>query len=78
MSKGDILILALYVDDLFLTGAETLITGCKWELDEEFEMKDLALMHYVLGLEIWQRKGEIFLGQRKYTVEILKRFGMEE
>jgi hypothetical protein len=47
-------------------------------LDEEFEMKDLGLMHYFLGLEIWQRKGEIFLGQGKYTVEILKRFGMEE
>ena len=27
--KGDILILVLSVNDLFLTGAETLITGCK-------------------------------------------------
>jgi hypothetical protein len=73
---GDPLILVLYVDDLFLTGAERLIVRCKRELASEFEMKDLGLMHYFLGLEVWQRPGEIFLGQGKYTVEILHRFGM--
>jgi hypothetical protein len=78
MNKEGILILVLYVDDLFLIGAETMITKCKQNLAKEFEMKDLALMHYFLGLEIWQQKGEIFLGQGKYTVEILKRFGMED
>jgi hypothetical protein len=39
-------------------------------------MKDLGLMHYFLGLEMWQRSDEIFLSQGKYTVEILQRFGM--
>jgi hypothetical protein len=39
-------------------------------------MKDLGLMHYYLGLEVWQRQGEIFLAQGKYTVDVLKRFGM--
>jgi len=39
-------------------------------------MKDLGLMHYFLGLEVWQRQGEIFLAQGKYTVDVLKRFGM--
>ena len=39
-------------------------------------MKDLGLMHYFLGLEVWQRLDEIFLGQGKYTVEILQRFKM--
>jgi hypothetical protein len=34
------------------------------------------MMHYFLGLEVWQRQDEIFLNQGKYTVEILKRFGM--
>ena len=38
-------------------------------------MKDLGLIHYFLGLEVWQRK-EIFLGRGKYTIDILKRFGM--
>jgi hypothetical protein len=39
-------------------------------------MKDLGLMHYFLGLEVWQRSDEIFLSQGKYIVEILKKFGM--
>jgi len=70
------LILVLYVDDLFLTGNEKLILWCKKKLASEFEMKDLGLMHYYLGLEVWQRQKEIFLGQGKYTIDILKRFGM--
>ena len=70
------LILVLYVDDLFLTGADPLIHKCKRELASEFEMKDLGLMHYFLGLEVWQKPGEIFLSQGKYVVKILERFGM--
>ena len=42
----------------------------------EFEMKDLGMMHYFLGLKVWQRTNEIFLSQGKYTIEILKKFGM--
>jgi hypothetical protein len=39
-------------------------------------MKDLGLMHYYLGLEVWQKHGEVFLGQGKYTIKILQKFGM--
>ena len=70
------LILVLYLDDLFLTGVDPLIHQCKRELTTEFKMKDLGLMHYFLGLEVWQRPGEIFLSQEKYIVKILERFGM--
>jgi hypothetical protein len=70
------LILVLYVDNMFLTGNEKLIGGCKRELTSKFEMKDLGLMHYFLGLEVWQRPNEIFLSQGKYTIDILHRFGM--
>jgi hypothetical protein len=41
-------------------------------------MKDLGMMHYFLGLEVWQKLNEIFLSQGKYAVEILKRFEMME
>ena len=50
----------------------------KKKLVEEFEMKDLGLMHYFLGLEVWQSSEGIFLNQGKYAVEILKRFNMLE
>jgi hypothetical protein len=72
------IILLLYVDSLFLTGEEKLITDCKKKLTAEFEMKDLGLMHYFLGLEVWQSLEKIFLNQGKYAVEILKRFDMLE
>jgi hypothetical protein len=52
--NDDLVILLLYVDDLFLTGEENLITECKKKLVAEFEMKDLGLLHYFLGLEVWQ------------------------
>ena len=60
--NGELLILVLYVDDLFITGAASLIDGCKRDLASEFDMKDIGLMHYFLGLEVWQEDGHIFLG----------------
>ena len=39
-------------------------------------MKDLGLVHYILGLEVWQRPGEIFNSQGKYVVKLLERFGL--
>jgi hypothetical protein len=39
-------------------------------------MKDLGMMRYFLGLEVWQRPSEIFLNQGKYTIEIMKIFKM--
>ena len=48
--EDEIVILLLYVDDLFLTGNEKHIMESKKKLAEEFEMKYLGLMHYFLGL----------------------------
>jgi hypothetical protein len=52
--EGNILIIVLYVDDLILISYENLIRSCKEDLAKEFEMKDMGLLHYFLGLEIWQ------------------------
>jgi hypothetical protein len=75
--KGKLLIIVLYVDDLILNGDEQLIHSCKEDLAKEFEMKDMGLLHYFLGLEIWQRDGELFVSQGKYAREILGKFHME-
>lgn len=76
MVEGEPLILILYVDDLFLTGSSGLIKDYKRNLAAKFDMKDLVLMHYFLGLEVWQKDREIFLGQGRYATNILKRFKM--
>jgi hypothetical protein len=59
--EGKILIIVIYVDDLILTGDEKLIQSSKEDLAKEFEMKDLGLLHYFFGLEIWQQDGELFV-----------------
>ena len=40
-------------------------------------MKDMGLLHYFLGLEIWQRDGELFESQGNYSKDILRKFHME-
>jgi hypothetical protein len=70
------IILLLYVDDLFITGEESLIIQCNKELASKFDIKDLGLMHYYLGLAVWKKRGEVFLGQGKYTIKILQNFRM--
>ena len=44
---GRLVMLLLYVDDLFLTEV------ARRRLGAEFEMKDLDMMHYFLGMEVW-------------------------
>ena len=48
----DPLILLLYVDDLFIKGEERPIAVCKKDFASEYEMIDIGLMHYFLGLDI--------------------------
>jgi hypothetical protein len=42
----------------------------------EFEMTDLGLMKYFLGIEVDQSDDEIFICQTNYANEVLKRFRM--
>ena len=72
------IILFPYVDDLFLTGNEKQISGCKKNTVVEFEMKDVGLIHYFIGPGVWQSLEGIFFNQQKYAVEILKMFDMLE
>ena len=45
--------LLLYVDDMFLIGKEELFKDARRRIDTEFNMKDLGIMHYFLGMEVW-------------------------
>ena len=52
----NLVMLLLYVDDLFVTCMDGLIADTKRNLAAEFEMKDLGMMHYFLGMEVWQSR----------------------
>ena len=50
-STGDILIICVYVDDIIYTASSnTLVKGFKESMTNEFDMSDLGLFHYFLGL----------------------------
>ncbi|GLU00269.1 hypothetical protein SLE2022_176490 [Rubroshorea leprosula] len=75
--SGDILILCLYVDDLIFTSNSTrMIEDFKRSMMHEFEMTDLGLMSYFLGIEVMQRENGIFIYQKRYASKLLRRFHM--
>ncbi|XP_048226569.1 uncharacterized mitochondrial protein AtMg00810-like [Ricinus communis] len=77
--EGRILIVCLYVDDLIFTGNDpAMFEKFKKSMMTEFEMSDLGLMHYFLGIEIVQSADGIFVCQKKYVREILDRFQMQD
>ncbi|XP_052490727.1 uncharacterized mitochondrial protein AtMg00810-like [Gossypium raimondii] len=64
---------------MLVTGNDaTQIEVFKKDMIEVFEMTYLGEMHYFLGMEIKQSQNEVFICQKKYMKEILKRFYMEE
>lgn len=72
-----ITILAVYVDDMIITGNnEEEIANLKSKLAKEFEVKDLGLLRYFLGIEVSNGKEGILLSQRKYVLDLLKESGM--
>ena len=71
------IIMCLYVDDLLITGAdEVKIRKVKSKLMQEFEMSDLGNLSYFLGMEFKDTSEGVFLHQKKYAQDILKRFKM--
>lgn len=74
-----VLIVSLYVDDMLVTEDDTrLVEEFKQEMMQAFEMTDLGLVTYFLGIEIKQNENDVFICQKKYAKEILKKFQMEE
>lgn len=72
---GKLIIVCLYVDDL-TRNDNVMIERFKQSLMHEFDMYDLGMMHYFLGIEVVQLDSGIFLCQKKYVHEVLRRFGM--
>jgi hypothetical protein len=69
------LIVCLYVDDLIFTG-DFGIEEFKLVMKDEFEITDLGLMRFFLGIQIHQSKTGMFISKSKYLHEILERFNI--
>ncbi|KAI3784030.1 hypothetical protein L1987_43121 [Smallanthus sonchifolius] len=55
VTKGDLIIVGIYVDDLIVTGSSQIeINKFKEQMRGEFDMQDLGILFYYLGLEVIQ------------------------
>jgi len=56
---------------MILTGNDAQeIVFVKSQLDHLFKIKDLGQLNFFLGLEVARSRKDIFLNQRKYTLEL--------
>ncbi|KAL0462043.1 UNVERIFIED_CONTAM: Retrovirus-related Pol polyprotein from transposon TNT 1-94 [Sesamum latifolium] len=73
----DFLIVCLYMDDLIYFGTNSsLVEDFKKKMMKKFDMTDLGLMRYFLGIQVKQSPGRFFLSQEKYIDDLLKKFNM--
>jgi Reverse transcriptase (RNA-dependent DNA polymerase) len=49
------------------------IRNIKRKLNERFDIKDLGILKYFLGIEIVYSPRGIFISQRKYVLDLLKK-----
>ena len=50
----------------------------KKQMTSEFEMSDLGLLSFYLGIEVDQQKDFVTLKQSSYAKKVLSQFGMED
>ncbi|KAM1466444.1 hypothetical protein ACFX2I_031643 [Malus domestica] len=74
-----IVVLLLYVDDIILTGdSDEGVHSVIQQLTTEFDMKDLGLLRYFLGLEIEYHSQGLFVHQSKYVKDLLHKTAMSD
>ena len=79
--ESSFIILALYVDDILISSNDSqMLEVEKKSLSRRFEMEDLGDAKYCLGMLIERDRDnkKLFISQKSYLENILKKFGMFE
>ncbi|XP_039137235.1 uncharacterized protein LOC120274764 [Dioscorea cayenensis subsp. rotundata] len=75
--KEEMIIVCIYVDDvIYMSPSLEMMNRFKDDMKRNFEMTDLGLLSYFLGLEIKQDTLGIHVSQKKYIEDLLKSFNM--
>lgn len=78
VSNIDILMIYLYVDDLIFTSNNPrMVEIFKQSIMKEFDMTNVGFMSYFLGIEAVQNDDGIFISQKKYIGDLLRKFKMD-
>ena len=68
----------VYVEVLIITGScSTWVAHFIQILSSRFSVKDMAALHYFLGVEVISTNNGLFLSQQKYIRDILERTKMD-
>ena len=79
--EGGLFILAVYVDNIILaTKSQQRMDEVKGQLSNEFDVKDLGELKYILGVSVIQNHEDnsIWIGQPTYTMNIIDKFGLKD
>lgn len=71
------ILILIYVDDILITGDDSLlIQKVITDLNGQFALKTLGSSNYFLGFEAFGDKTGLYLSQRKYVKNLLKKTNM--
>ena len=74
----DPFMIAVHVNDLILAGTtDAKIAQVKQSITKKFDVKDMGVLNYFLGMQVIQKSGKIWIGQPTYTEKVLSKFGMD-
>jgi hypothetical protein len=69
----------IHVDDALIAGSRASVTAAKKKIAGHFDIKDMGLAKYFLGIDIIRGKdGSIAISQAKYARDVLQKFKMED
>lgn len=72
-----ICILAVYVDDILLTGVDNEINKTKQLIKEHFQIKDLGDADFIIGIIFQKHSDGYFLHQKRYINDLLRKYKNE-
>ncbi|KAG8479750.1 hypothetical protein CXB51_029643 [Gossypium anomalum] len=77
-SRSQLLYVLVYVDDIIITRNDSrAIDRFVAQLNDTFPLKDLRKLSYFLGIVVNYGSDGVFLTQRKYVIDLLKRASMD-
>jgi len=71
-------LVAVYVDDILITGTDTEIINTKNLLKENFEVTDVGKVNFIIGIKFEKLKNGYLIHQKRYLNEILEKFNINK
>jgi hypothetical protein len=78
-NRGNTLLVGVYVDDLVITGTKDAeVAAFKEEMNATFQMSDMGLLSFYLGIKVHQGDSGIMLQQTAYVKRVVELAGLTD